>query len=762
MNWHRLTTVWLTFGLLVWFVSPADSTAAVAASKTKKHHAVRGKSKKKKAPPKPAGPPKPQASGPAASISLAKQYLELGNPASALEQADLAATKVPQLNDYAHYYRAQAEYQLKNYPEVAKSVTQVFNQQLLSPLTGPAAAVGVSAYLDSGNPKQAFDLVKKYFDKIPQPQASFLLARCLQANNDLPQAAEYFQRVYYSYPNSKEAPEAAAALADLKTKLADGYPPVMPAAMLGRAEKLLEARRTNDAKAELTAAVPQLTGVQRDQARVRIGEADFRAGRTSDAMEYLKSLQVDDSEADAERQAYLVRCARHLDKKSDVKVYLDELAHSHPTSEWRLDALINVADQARTENDAATYVPLYRACASGFAKNDRAAWCAWRASFDAYHTDQADAGDLLLNFIKTYPAAADASDALYFLGRLAEKKDALPEARAYYEVLSEHLPNTYFATLGQIRIKSPELSSVKADPAVCATLQSISWPTRPQFPSFTGGPLVQKRVARAQLLLSSGLHDMAEDELKYGSRNEEGQTNVYAYELGKFASGHGAPDEALRYIKTFAPGYLYMPLDQAPLEFWRLAFPFPYRAAIEQYSKDQGIDPFLVAALIRQESEFNTHSISPANAYGLMQVLPSTGRGLARHFGIRRFSARDLLTAGRNVQLGTYFFKTLLDNNGGEPEIALAAYNAGPSRSALWRTWGPFHEPAEFTEIVPFHETRGYIQIVLRNAEVYRRLYAGTHADIPPYQPKPAPQAIVAGKRPKTSAKIHHRKKRRR
>ena len=70
-------------------------------------------------------------------------------------------------------------YQLKNYPEVTKSITQIFNQQLLSPMTGPAAAIGVSAYLDSGNPKQAFDLVKKYFDKIPQPQATFLLARCL-------------------------------------------------------------------------------------------------------------------------------------------------------------------------------------------------------------------------------------------------------------------------------------------------------------------------------------------------------------------------------------------------------------------------------------------------------------------------------------------------------------------------------------------------------------------------------------------------------
>ena len=383
----------------------------------------------RKAKKKPAGPPKPHAIGPAANISLARQYLELGNASAALEQANTAVVKVPLLNDYAQYYRAQAELQLKNYPEVAKSITQVFDQKLLSPMTGPAAAVGVSAYLDAGNPKQAFDLVKKYFDKIPQPQGTYLLARCLVANNDLPQAAEYFQRVYYDYPNSRESADANTALADLKIKLADGYPPVTPLAMLGRAEKLLEANRTADAKAELSAAIPQLAGVQRDQARVRLGEADYHAGKIAEAFEYFKNLNVEDSDADAEREAYLVRCARHLDKKSDVKAYLDEMAQHHATSEWRLEALISVADQARRDNDLATYQPLYRACATDFAKNDQAAWCAWRVAFDAYHADQPDAGDLLLGYIKQYPASNDMSDALYFLGRLYEKGARTPGAR---------------------------------------------------------------------------------------------------------------------------------------------------------------------------------------------------------------------------------------------------------------------------------------------------------------------------------------------
>jgi soluble lytic murein transglycosylase len=255
------------------------------------------------------------------------------------------------------------------------------------------------------------------------------------------------------------------------------------------------------------------------------------------------------------------------------------------------------------------------------------------------------------------------------------------------------------------------------------------------------------RLDRSQLLKLAGLDDMAENELKFGASDDDEQTNIYAFELAKLVSARGAPDQALRFIKHYAPGYLYMPLDQAPVDFWELAFPLPVRAAIERHSRAQSLDPFLVAALIRQESEFNVKVVSYANAYGLMQLVPATGRELARHFGIRRLNTAQLLTADRNLQLGTYYFRKLLNSYDGEPEIALAAYNAGPSRANSWRTWGPFREPAEFVETVPFHQTRGYIQIVLRNADVYRRLYAGKTPDVPVYHSKPAPKRQTTRKK---------------
>ena len=487
-------------------------------------------------------------------------------------------------------------------------------------------------------------------------------------------------------------------------------------------------------------------GASRDLARVRLGVADFLSNHEKDAFTYLSALKVDDPEADAERLSYLIRCARKLDRHADVKPFLEDLAKNHADSLWRLDALVSVADQGRVENDSAAYLPLYSACWSTFPKEPRAAWCHWQVAYDSYRHDGAGAYDLLRAHLRDYGDSDDANDALYFLGRLQERKNDLPSARACYELLLSRFSNTYYAVVARERMKDPGVQAATASPGMKEFLDSVSWRPPPQFPSFTPGKLAGSRIERAHLLQLAGLTDLSEGELKFGAKNDGEQENVYAFELAKSAAARGADDQALRFIKFYAPGYLNMTLDQAPVEFWKFAFPIPFRQAIQTHSQQQSLDPFLVAALIRQESEFNPKVISYANAYGLMQLLPATGRELAKHFGVRRLKAAQLLTADRNLQLGTFYFRNLLNSFGGQVELALASYNAGPGRANLWKSWGPFREQPEFIEAVPFHQTRGYIQIVLRNADVYKRLYAGRVPDVPTYRSKPAPRTRVRRK----------------
>lgn len=176
-------------------------------------------------------------------------------------------------------------------------------------------------------------------------------------------------------------------------------------------------------------------------------------------------------------------------------------------------------------------------------------------------------------------------------------------------------------------------------------------------------------------------------------------------------------------MKFMAPDYLSLTFNQAPRKFWELLFPLPYRSDLVANARAREVDPYLVAGLIRQESEFNPQAHSPANAYGLTQVLPGTGRQFARKAGVPRFSSRVLYQPAVNLRIGTSILRSMLDQNSGKVEQTLAAYNAGPGRVAEWLSWNTYREPAEFVESIPFTETRDYVQAVLRNADIYRRLY---------------------------------------
>jgi soluble lytic murein transglycosylase len=698
--------------------------------------------------------PKPKAAGAAALLALAQRELDQRNFQVASEYAQRAGKQAPTLDDYANYIRAEAELSLRNYAEVTKAVVHVIAHNPASPLDVAAAAVAVQADLDNDKPKSALELMRKYYDRIPQPQADFLLARSLQATGDLPHAAEYFQRVYYGYPKAQSASDSEGFLNDLKTRLGENYPPPMPAAMLGRAMKLADAGDYVGARNELNNVIPQLGGAQNEVARVRLGVVDFLNRNYAQAKSYLENLKVSDPEADAERLDYLVRSMLRIDKQANVESYLDILAAKYPQSRWRLDVLLTAGNLALIANDQKSYMASFSACAASFPNDPGAAWCHWRIAFQAYRDGSAGATDMFKTYLVRFPTTEHANSALYYLGRISEKAGDMPCARAYFDAVLDHYPNTYYAILARDHLKNAKVRAAEPNLPTLQFLRELKWPARPQAPSFVPDRDTQKRLARARLLHLALLDSWAELELRYGATTDGNQPYLYAYELAKVARDSGSTNRAIRYIKNYAPSYLLMGVEDAPLSFWQMAFPIPYRNPIYQYSRAQGLDPYLVSALIRQESEFNPQAISPANAYGLMQVLPSTGRQLARQLRIRRFSSRSLLTPERNIQLGTKYFRWLIDVCNGREECALAAFNAGKSRTDLWQTWGAFSEPAEFIETIPFAETRGYVQVVLRNADMYRRLYSST----PPGPPSASP-APRAAKSKTTHKRLAHPKR---
>jgi hypothetical protein len=151
-------------------------------------------------------------------------------------------------------------------------------------------------------------------------------------------------------------------------------------------------------------------------------------------------------------------------------------------------------------------------------------------------------------------------------------------------------------------------------------------------------------------------------------------------------------------------------------------FPRQYTELIATYSKEQMVDPCLVQALIREESFFQADSLSPAKAYGLMQLLHGTARQIAKGSDLK-VKAKDLYDPELNIRLGLNHLKTLLDKYDGRLYLALAAYNAGAHRVDQWLEDFPDADEEEFIEMIPFSETRNYVKNILRNYFFYRYYY---------------------------------------
>ena len=632
----------------------------------------------------------------------------------ALTHLKAAAKRLPELADYVAYISADAQSGLRQFGDTESTLQPVWQSTPASPLVTKAVLLQADSYLQNGNPAGAVALIQKHLADLPAPQAELLLARGYEAQNNAEAAAQHYQNIYIEYPLAKEAADAEAALTR--------YPSIAPEALFARGVKLETGGDYTRAGKELTALLPRLSGAAFDLARVRIGAAAYLARENESAYKYLISFQAATAEPEAERLYYLLEAQRRLNRLDEMNATLAKLSQAYPQSHWRFQALVAVANYYAAHDQPDAAQPLYRTCFESFVNDPQSANCHWKVAWFTYLHDPAQAEGMLREQLARYPASDQVSPALYYLGRIAESKSDGASARAYYDTINNAYPNYYYAILARERLETPSVAGATASPAATQFLAALQFVNKHSPETFEATPLTKQRMARAQLLDVAGLDDWAEGELRFGAK-ADGQPQIMALELAELANERDAPDQAIRYIKHYAPGYLSLSLDAAPDRFWRLAFPLPYRKSLEEYCRAQMLDPYLMAALIRQESEFNPKAVSPANARGLAQVMPATGRQLSRQLKIPRFRTAMLFTPDTNLKLGTYYLKQLSDGLQGKWEAALASYNAGKSHVTTWMASANYREPAEFVESIPFNETRVYVQSVLRNAEVYRRIY---------------------------------------
>jgi soluble lytic murein transglycosylase len=258
-----------------------------------------------------------------------------------------------------------------------------------------------------------------------------------------------------------------------------------------------------------------------------------------------------------------------------------------------------------------------------------------------------------------------------------------------------------------------------------------------------------------RLLLAGGLYTDALNELRFAQRAWGPSTPVDAT-IAWVYYRKGELRRAITLMRRAYPQHLTAFGQEVPAEILQVIFPLTYWDLIRKHSAARGIDPYLVAALIAQESTFDPKIRSPANAWGLMQVVPDTGRRVARSLGIAGFNTPMLTNPEINIRLGAVHFARLVEQFGGT-HYALASYNAGENRVVRWRAERPGLDQDEFIDDIPYPETQNYVKRILGTAEDYRTLYGkGGGRPIPIVTPgagSAAPPAVQAPAAPKRPAK---------
>lgn len=637
--------------------------------------------------------------------------------AHAIDPLIRAKAGAGELADYAAYYLGVAYLNTAHNPEVILTLADFEKKFPDSLLIRDAHLVYAGALLENGRAQEAAVLLEK--DRNPvRSDVEITIGRAYEEAGDNQKAITIFRNIYFNLPNGVDA-EAAGR--ELRKFGVSGT----VAERRTRADLLFKAKHYAEAAHDYKDLVEEVAPADRPEMNLKLAAALEKSDRSRDARQILTSMGVQTGDAEAERLYLLSETERSTSDEDAVQRTLTELRQFGPTSPWLEQALLSAGNMYLLKRDYDRAIDYFRELQQRFPSGARASYAHWKASWLSFRQGRTDvARQGFENQIALYPDSGEVPAALYWRARIAEEDGNPAMAGAFYQKLSERFHNYYYAELGRQRLKNLQMARNSSP-----TEALPHYPLLDHVPplSSTGKvvavdpPDDNLRVERARLLSNGGLVDMAVRELQAAAADESG--TWAPPEMARVYQDGGRYDRGIEIMKRSTPNYFAVDLPDLPRPYWEALFPKAYWADLRKYSELNGLDPYLVASLIRQESEFNAQALSRANAVGLMQLLPKTGKTVAKQVKLKKFSAPQLFTPSVNLQLGTRYFKDMVDKYNGQFEYALAAYNAGSDRVGDWLEQGHYRDPQEFVESIPFTETREYVQAILRNASVYRQLY---------------------------------------
>jgi soluble lytic murein transglycosylase len=622
--------------------------------------------------------------------------------------------------DHALFLRANALEQAGK-PQEARAVYQQLIQAYPNSYRAREATIQAADLLAKGGDAAAVPLLLKDLNQKDDGTALLASAKAYEQTSDSTRALAAYRRLYFFAPHATESANAATAIARLGSTLS----PANAEEAMSRADRLYTAKRFNEAVAEYGEAFAKFPATATTENQLRRGIAAHNARKTTEAVAALTSIPSSAAETRAEALFYLAQTYARARQWEQARGTAEEMRRTFPSSSFTPKAFVavgQIAKEAKNNVDANYFL---RAAVNGFGDSIEVAQAQFDLAWEAHEARNFAESSRMLTEHLAYYADKNTDNrgrAGYWAARDSERAGKLAEARALYEAMQGRYDANWYGYLAKQRLdvlsRTTQAKTFPPDSIVARAVANLQTVT---VASETASAEAETRIIKADELSNIGLDETALNELTEASKDTPESPKINLA-ISKIYRSNDDNVRALNTLRRSFPDYSQMKPEEMTREQWDVFYPLAYWDIIIQESRARNLDPYQVAGLIRQETIFTTRARSPAAAYGLMQVLVPTARLTARKYGVsREITAESLYEPRLNVQLGTAYLRDQVDKFG-RIEYVAAAYNAGPGRAVQWKASLP-SEIDEWAEAVPFKETRGYIQGVVRNRLQYLRLY---------------------------------------
>ncbi len=670
-------------------------------------------------------------------------------------EADAAMLAVqaeyPEMADYGLFILAEYHFLKERYSQAAALYEELISRYPKSSLASRSVFRRAQALTEAYAYAPAAQLYERFLRDYPRSElcadACLGLGRALTAEADLANAVRAYRDVLVKYPASAMEQRAQSALLELRAGGVE-VPELSSSELYERGKNLFQAGlydRTVEAFRKLLAADARFAN--RPEVMLKTGIALFNLGRRPEAAALLEKM-VKEHPRDqrvADALYWTGRSYSKLGESEKALAIFRKILISYSGSEWADDALFITANIYRDANDMKQALSLFGKLAQEHPGSRYADSAVWWQAWSYYGAGEYQKAEQKLQELATkYPRSFLVSQAFYWQGRAAEKNGSVQHAVAQFAKLLKRAPYSYYGYRASERLAAiGPLAAAKADfmpEAQTSCEEGACAGEAPVEAETDDGPPVW--TAEAVKILSSDPSFVKSRELLYLNMKKEAAAELWPIQerlprrrgamlgLSKTFFELGDYYRSLMLVLRNYERYLDGETEKTPADFWMLAYPQGYWDSILSYSRKYGQDPYFIAAIIRQESQFRSEAVSPAGARGLMQVMPATGEWVARNIRLRGFDAGKLYDSDTGINIGTWYIGSLMKRFKGDPVLVAAAYNAGPEAVSRWSMNGMDRD--EFVESIPFQETRGYVKKVMQNYAEYKRIYGKNVAPIAP------------------------------